>query len=110
MKGSARLRYQEILDEAVRCHDPFVRLKGDWIVRRLAPDCSRVELSSMPKERDESKLLHAMGFETANVHLGTRKAAGAILKDIKKRPPHWLHEAAGVMGKAMEKDWRDYRK
>ena len=110
VKGPARLRYQEILDCSVRCKDPFVRLKGGWIVRRLAPDCSRVELASMPKERDESKLLYAMGFETANVHLGTRKAAAVVLKDLKKRPQLWLHEAAAAMGKAIRKDWEEYRK
>src|SRR5450755_1417956 len=73
-QGTSRIRYQEILDTSVRCPDPFVRLKGRWIVRRLAPDCSRIELSALPKERDEMRLLHAMGFETANVHLGSRKA------------------------------------
>ena len=52
----------------VRCRDPFVRLQKRWIVRRLAPDCSRIELSALPKERDETRLLRAMGWETANVH------------------------------------------
>src|SRR5262249_33266001 len=42
---SERICYQEILDDAVRAVDPFVHLKGRWIARRLAPDCSRVELS-----------------------------------------------------------------
>ena len=73
-KVSERIRYQEALDRSVRDIDPFVQLRGSWIVRRLAPDCSRVELASMPKERDESRLLRAMGFETANVHLGTPRA------------------------------------
>ena len=60
---------------SVRCRDPFVRLQKRWIVRRLAPDCSRIELSALPKERDEIRLLHAMGWETANVHLGSAKPA-----------------------------------
>ena len=72
-KASERIRYQDALDRSVRDIDPFVRLRANWIGRRLAPDCSRVELSNMPTERDESKLLRAMGFETANVHLGTRR-------------------------------------
>ena len=108
-KVSERIRYQEALDRSVRDVDPFVRLRGSWIVRRLAPDCSRVELSSMPKERDESKLLHAMGFETANVHLGTRGAAKMILADLGKRPINWLHEAATAMVKATTADWREWR-
>jgi hypothetical protein len=108
-KVSQRIRYQEALDRSVRDLDPFVRLRGCWIGRRLAPDCSRVELSNMPKERDETKLLHAMGFETANVHLGTRRAAKLILADLGKRPADWLHEAAAGMVKATTDDWREWR-
>ena len=106
---TGRLRYQEILDHAVRSVDPFVRMKGGWIVRRLAPDCSRVELASMPKERDEARLLQSMGFETANVHLGTRRAAKTILKDFKNRPPLWLHQAATEMVQATTEDWERWR-
>jgi len=108
-KVSERIRYQEALDRSVRDIDPFVRLRGSWIVRRLAPDCSRVELASMPSERDESRLLRAMGFETANVHLGTPRAAKAILRDLAKRPADWLHKAATAMVKATTADWREWR-
>jgi hypothetical protein len=107
-KASERIRYQEALDRSVRDIDPFVRLRGSWIGRRLAPDCSRVELSSMPKERDESRLLRAMGFETANVHLGSR-AARRILPDLAKRSPEWLHEAATAMVKAITADFTEWR-
>ena len=64
----------------------------------------------MPKERDESRLLRAMGFETANVHLGTPGAAKVILRDLDKRPADWLHEAATAMVKATTADWREWRK
>src|SRR6185369_13130454 len=86
--GSARILYQEILNHSVRCRDPFVRLQRRWIVRRLAPDCSRIELSALPRERDELRLLHAMGWETANVHLGTAKAR-TLFADIQSRPANW---------------------
>jgi Uncharacterized protein conserved in bacteria (DUF2252) len=108
-KGTAPVRYQEILDTAVRCGDPYVRLKGRWIVRRLAPDCSRIELAALPKERDEVRLLHAMGFEAANVHLGSRKAR-AIQPDLKKRGSGWLSKAAQEMVKAVTQDWDEWRK
>ena len=108
-KMSGRIRYQEILDRARRAPDPFVRLKGRWIVRRLAPDCSRVELSHMPEERDETKLLHAMGFETANVHLGTPRAQDAILQNLRNRTRNWLHEAASRMVQATIQDWEAWR-
>ncbi|HEV2444496.1 MAG TPA: DUF2252 family protein [Candidatus Sulfopaludibacter sp.] len=105
--GTAPIHYQEILDCAVRCPDPFVRLQKRWIVRRLAPDCSRIELSALPKERDELRLLHAMGWETANVHLGTAKAS-TLLGDLKKRPRGWLLRAARKMEKAVLADFEEY--
>jgi hypothetical protein len=108
-KASERIRYQEILDRSVRAVDPFVHLKGRWIVRRLAPDCSRVELSAMPKEREETKLLHAMGFETANVHLGTARAGLAIHRDLAKRDANWLHIASANMVAATMEDWKHWR-
>jgi uncharacterized protein (DUF2252 family) len=100
--------YQKIIDTSVRCVDPFVKLKRAWIIRRLAPDCSRVELNQIPEQRDETKLLFAMGFETANVHLGSVRAGKAVAQDFAKRPRKWLHEAATAMGKAMRKDWQDW--
>jgi hypothetical protein len=108
-KGTAPIHYQDILDRAVRCPDPFVRLQKRWIVRRLAPDCSRIELSALPAERDILRLLHAMGWETANVHLGTLRPR-ALLADLKKRPRGWLFHAARQMEKAVLADFADYSK
>ncbi len=107
-KGTAPIRYQEILDRAVRCRDPFVGVWQKWIVRRLAPDCSRVELSALPKERDELRLLHAMGGETANIHLGSKKGR-VLVADLKKRPPGWLLQAARKMEEAVLADWKEWK-
>ena len=108
-KGTAPIRYQEILDRSIRCRDPFVRVRKRWIVRRLAPDCSRIELSALPKERDELRLLHAMGFETANIHLGSMKAS-VLQKDLKSRQRGWLSDAAQRMKNAVLKDFKEYAK
>lgn len=108
-KGSSRIRYQQILESAVRCTDPYVRLKGKWIVRRLAPDCSRIELASLPEKRDEMRLLHSMGFETGNVHLGSQRAR-SLQADLKKRGSGWLAAAAEKMVEAVTRDWEEWRK
>ncbi|HXJ93400.1 MAG TPA: DUF2252 family protein [Terriglobia bacterium] len=110
-KGRAArgIRYEDVLTRSVRSRDPFVHLKGRWIVRRLAPDCTKVELSSLPKERDESRLLYEMGFETANVHLGSRTAVKSVLRDLRSRGTLWLHQAAAAMAKATLEDWDDWR-
>jgi hypothetical protein len=101
--------YQEMLNQAVRCRDPFVRFQKRWIVRRLAPDCSRIELAALPAERDELRLLHAMGWETANVHLGTAKPK-TLGVDLAKRPKGWLYHAATSMEKAMLADFEEFKK
>ena len=106
-EGTAPIRYQEILNGAVRCPDPFVRLQKRWIVRRLAPDCSRIELAALPKERDEVRLLQAMGWETANIHLGSVKPR-VLQNDLRKRPRNWLLAAARKMEKAVLADFADY--
>jgi hypothetical protein len=102
-------RYGKILDRAVRVPDPFVRPYNGWLLRRLAPDCSRIELASLPGNRDEARLLYSMGWETANIHFGTPRAISAIKRDLAKRPGNWLHKAAKAMLRAIERDWREWK-
>ncbi len=108
-KGESTIWYQTILDTTVRCRDPFVKLQRRWIVRRLAPDCSRIELASLPKVRQEEKLLEAMGWETANVHLGSRRQVKRILRDLSRRGKEWLEPAAKAMVGATADDWADWK-
>lgn len=108
-KIKREILYQEALDQTVRSCDPFVRMRGRWIVRRLAPDCSRIELSSLPKQRDESRLFYEMGWESANVHCGTKKTVKMIVRDLRKRPAKWLHDAARGMTNATVKDWQEWK-
>jgi uncharacterized protein (DUF2252 family) len=103
-------RYLELLARAVRVPDPFLAVHGQWLIRRLAPDCSRIELASLPRGSDESRLLWMMGWETANMHLGTPGQRKAILADLKARKGTWLTKAAGRMALAVEHDWRRWRK
>jgi hypothetical protein len=103
------IHYQEIIDRAIRVPDPTVHVVGTWLVRRLAPHCTRIELGDLPDGHDEARLLHAMGFETANVHLGTPGAAHAIRKELKTRKARWLHDAAKTFSAAVTRDWRAWR-
>jgi len=108
--GPSEIYYQAILAHAVRCPDPFVQGRGRWVVRRLSPHCSRIELAMLPRNRDECKLLFSMGWETANLHLGSREAVKAIRKHLAKQKPGWLHSAATNMVKAVKQDWQAWRK
>jgi len=108
-RAPAEILYGAILRRAVRCPDPYVQMRGHWIVRRLSPHCSRIELEALATSRGECRLLEAMGRETANIHLGTEEKRRAILKDLRGRKGNWLVGAAQAMADAMEKDWRVWR-
>jgi len=108
--GNGQSYYNEAIASAVRSHDPYQRVIGKWLTRRLSPDSNPIEILDLPKERDEETLLHAMGAEAANVHLGSTRRIKRILEDLRKRKPNWLRSAAKVMSKAVIAEWREYRK
>jgi hypothetical protein len=108
--GPSEIFYQTIISRAVRCLDPFVQLRGRWIVRRLSPHCSRIELATLKAQGAELRLLRAMGWETANIHLGTKTARKPILRHLQEQKGKWLHEATGEMLKAVRDDWKIWKK
>lgn len=54
------------------------------------------------------RLLTAMGFETANIHLGTRNARRSILAHMNKQKRKWLHQATEKMLGAVRDDWKTW--
>ncbi len=99
----------QLLETAVRVPDPFAKVTARWTVRRLAPDCARVLLADLPHDRDERRLLAAMGAEVANVHLGTLGAQATIGADLAARTGRWLEKAAMRMLKLVVADWKSWR-
>lgn len=108
-RHTPQILYPEILKRAVRDPDVTFEIHGSWLLRRLAPDCTKIPLTELPNRVNEERLLYCMGWETANIHLGTKKTAASIAKDLKKRKPGWLFEAAREMAKFARKDWKDWR-
>ena len=102
--------YSQILSTAVRTPDPFLAVKSGWVLRRLSPYCSRIELAQLPRSHDREKMLRAMGRALANVHLGTGRAVAAVRRDLQQRKSKWLHQAAQLMAEATLKDWKEWRK
>lgn len=109
-KGPSEILYQAIIGSAVRCPDPFVQLRGRWIVRRLSPHCSRIELSVLPKNRDELRLLSAMGWETANIHLGSRDERKTVRRHLDRMKAGVLASAAKNMAAKVIEDWKSWKK
>lgn len=86
-----------------------MRSYDGWLLRRLAPDCSRIELA-LPASRDEERLLYSMGWEAANIHIGTPRAIPATKRDLAKSHGNWLHKAAKAMLRATERDWGEWKR
>jgi hypothetical protein len=101
--------YERTMRSSIRSCDPYQRVIGTWILRRLSPDSNPIEIDELPKKRDEETLLKAMGSEAANVHLGSERRGTKILNDLRRRKTNWLRSTARDMAKAIEQDWEQYQ-
>lgn len=108
-QGSSAVLYSAILANAVRSPDPFLVVRDRWVVRRLSPDYSRIDLKGL-SESDLDMILNAMGWETSNIHLGSGKdRAKEIRQDVKNRDGDWLVTAAEAMHEATLDDFYDWQ-
>lgn len=96
-----------LMAQATRAVDPFFAVRQPWILRRLSPDCSRIDLVDLPKKRDERKLLRAMGWETANMH--GRAVRRDVARDLSARKGRWLQRAVAEMVDVTLEDWRAWK-
>ncbi len=109
--GAIPIHYPAIVRRAVRCRDPFLEVRGRWVVRRLAPDCSRIEFTVARLAGEQTELLHAMGAETANVHIGSgEQRVAAVREDIAQRAPEWLKVASRAMERSTLADHQEWRR
>jgi len=100
---------EKTVRSAVRCADPYYQVRRGWLVRRLGPDCSRIDIDELVHHEDLASLLYCMGQETANIHLGTPKGRKKVGESWKHLPPEWLETAAHLMLKLSLKDWNRFK-
>jgi hypothetical protein len=100
--------YDKIHEASIRSPDPYLFAAYGWVVRRLAPDSRKLLLSDL-STKDIELVFHAMGRETANVHLGTKKKAGDILKHIDSLPAGWLSAVASEMAAQTLSDYEAWK-
>lgn len=104
---TAPLRFLELANGAFRAPDPWLGRAGAFIVRRVAADARKVELSDdRPFSGD---LLDAMGCDIGAIHAADRRSA-AIPADLDKLPPDWLHVAAKSAAAAVQRDYDEWTK
>jgi hypothetical protein len=100
---------RKIISTSIRAPDPFLRVEGGWIVRRIAADSRKIELEVARDHGKLELLCEAMGRETANVHAGSRRALRSVERDLGRRGRSWLYRAAKAMADDVRSDWKDWR-
>ncbi len=93
-----------------RAPDPFLDVQGKWIVRRLAPDSRKIELSEDAATHLKGYLLQAMAFDLAAIHAAGSVGVDALRRDLKKRPRNWLFNAAKIASDSVRKDFEEWRR
>jgi hypothetical protein len=106
--GSRKILYTRVLTTAVRCADPFMVYRAGWVGRRLSPSNSRIELADISGRSDIERVLHSMGFETANIHVG-RKNRRRLQAALRRRKASEFVSANRALQRAVERDWALWR-
>ena len=81
----------------------------------MAPDAVKIDLKRLSKQVKvdyfAQKLVKAMGWETANIHLGSKKGHKLMnrLAELHSMDKAWLQEAAERMRKAVKDDFHVWR-
>jgi len=91
-----------------RSPDPWLRVVGDIIVRRLAPTSRKVAIDQKLWQV-RRQLLEAMAFELANIHAVDKARITGIKADLEQRTSGWLEKAAAKTARATERDWKAYK-
>jgi len=105
-----------LLQHAIRIPDPYFQVHDKWLLRQLAPDVAKIELPQDPHDARLAlapDLLRFMGWETANIHIGSQSPEDltARLNRLEgKAGTHWLAEAAEQMHACTVADFKEWKK
>jgi len=106
--NATRTSLPVLWQHAIRCPDPFLVAKHRWICRRLAPDCSRIELADLARKREELALFRAMGWELGNIHLGSPNVVNAR-RHLATLDRNWLADTSELMHAATVSDFKAWK-
>jgi hypothetical protein len=51
-----------------------------------------------------------MAFDLASIHAAGSAGVDALRRDLKKRPRHWLFNAAKIASDSVRKDYEEWRR
>jgi hypothetical protein len=90
-----------------RSPDPLLGTEAGFVIRRLAPDARKIELTDVPGPQLSARLLAAMGADLAAVHAADPRSP-KIAQDLEARAGGWLLRAARAASEHTERDFAAY--
>jgi hypothetical protein len=102
--ASAKSRVLDLAYGSYRSPDPHLTVQSGYVLRRIAPDAHKVELKDVSGRGVGAKLLEAMGEDLGAIHAAHRRRE-QILEDVRGRDPQWLHHAAELAERAVQRDF-----
>jgi hypothetical protein len=117
---NASPRFVDLAMAPMRAPDPNLTVTDGFLVRRLAPDSRKAELSKHPGDQLQdtvleklevkniplqNKLLTAMGREIGPLHAATADVQ-AVKTDLNGRNADWLHVASKKAADAVKEDFK----
>jgi hypothetical protein len=93
---------------ACRAPDSALHIGERWVIRRLSPEARKVEIDEVEHAPDQKHLLHTMGRELANVHLGSTGRPAPIRSCLERLPDDWLRTASGLAAERVQEDYEAF--
>jgi Uncharacterized protein conserved in bacteria (DUF2252) len=112
---STEIGAEATLKVAIRSPDPWYQIRQGWVIRLSAPDAVKVDLKKLGKQVNEDSfartLLKAMGWEAANIHLGSKEGPKLLkrLENLQSKEKAWLQNAAERMRDMVKDDFKTWR-
>lgn len=108
----AALGYEKMANGRYRSPDPWLRVHGRYVFRRLAADARKADLSRGEDHAaqgagmaDALRLLQAMSFDLGAIHAAEPGQPAAIAHDLEKRGADWLDVAAKAAAQWVRDDY-----
>jgi len=103
----ARSHVMEVAHGAYRAFDPHLHIRDGFIIRRIAPDSRKIDLKDLSGEALTLDLLKSMGRDIGSIHASDGDKRAKIIRFVKAQPRDWLHKAAKIAKKAIQKDFNE---
>jgi Uncharacterized protein conserved in bacteria (DUF2252) len=121
-QAKGELKAEQLLRAKSRPFSPGTMIHDGWLIRPIMSDCGRIDLALLNEDADaaavtldQERLLGAMGFEIANLHLLSvqgnqlKKAISDFRVPIFRKTVETMIEFVRADFKAWRKYWREGR-